>query len=201
MIRITIFCFISLAPILGKTQQATTTLSQFRVAENSIQKKGMTVLAGWGGANIITGAYYSGRTSGPTKYFHQMNMYWGIINGVLGGSALLRLPAAKSKQLSFVEAIKEQQTLEKTFLFNAGLDLAYIASGIAFKESSKNNLEKRDRRLGYGNSLLLQGGFLLLFDGLMYTIIQKNGKPLHKILEQVNFSLASNQASLLVRLQ
>jgi hypothetical protein len=58
-------------------------------------------------------------------------------------------------------------------LLNAGLDVAYIATGFYLKERSKNS-SSSERLRGYGNSLLLQGGFLLMFDVALYFIHQNN---------------------------
>ncbi|MES2775918.1 MAG: hypothetical protein V4722_17210 [Bacteroidota bacterium] len=200
MLRLTLFTFLIALAISANAQEPALNLQEFRTSQLGIQKKGMIVLGTWATANIISGAVFSGQTSGSTKYFHQMNMYWGIVNGALAGATLLRMPAAKKKQLNFAETMKEQQAMEKTFLFNAGLDLAYITAGIAFRESSKNNPAKRDKRFGFGNSLLMQGGFLLLFDGIMYTLIHKKGAVLNKVLENVNLSAGPMQVGVLVKL-
>lgn len=200
MLRLNLFSCLMAFAIFAAAQQPTINLQQFRTSQLNVQQNGMKVLAGWGAANIITGAYYSGNTSGSTKYFHQMNMYWGIINGALAGATLLRMPAAKKKELNFAKTLKEQQSVEKIFLLNAGLDVAYITAGIALKEASKNNPNKRDRRFGYGNSLLMQGGFLLVFDGVMYAIMHKKGSILNKMLENVNITVAPTQIGLQVNL-
>ena len=200
MIRLTFFIALIISAIIVVAQTAQVDLKTFRTEQLNVQQKGMTVLGGWAAGNIITGAYYSGNTNGSTKYFHQMNMYWGIINGALAGATLLRLPAAKKKEFNFAKTLKEQQGVEKIFLLNAGLDVAYITAGIAFKEASKNNPAKRDRRFGYGNSLLMQGGFLLVFDGVMYAIMHKKGSVLNKMLENVNITVAPTQIGLHVKL-
>jgi hypothetical protein len=200
MIRLTFFIALIISTTIVVAQSTSVDLKTFRREQLQIQQKGMTVLAGWGVANMITGAYYSGNTSGSTKYFHQMNMYWGIVNGALAGATLLRMPAAKKKELNFAKTIKEQHGVEKIFLFNAGLDVAYITAGIALKEASKNNPNKRDRRFGYGNSLLMQGGFLLVFDGVMYAIMHKKGSILNKMLENVSITMTPTQIGLQVNL-
>ena len=51
-------------------------------------------------------------------------------------------------------------------LFNAGLDVGYMATGAYLWE---RGIRKDSRGLkGYGQSLILQGGFLFTFDLIMY---------------------------------
>ena len=61
------------------------------------------------------------------------------------------------------------------FLINAGLDVAYMGTGFLLRHLSTRNYKRPELLLGYGNSVILQGGFLFLFDGVMY-LIQKNHK-------------------------
>lgn len=63
--------------------------------------------------------------------------------------------------------------MQNFLLLNAGLDVAYIATGFYLKERAKNS-SSPERLRGYGNSLLLQGGFLLAFDIAFYFIHQNN---------------------------
>jgi hypothetical protein len=72
-----------------------------------------------------------------------------------------------------LEIIKDFNSLQNFLLLNAGLDVAYIATGLYVKERSKNS-SSSERLIGYGNSLLLQGGSLLLFDVSLFFIHQNN---------------------------
>lgn len=136
----------------------------------------MTVLGSWGAANIAYGAIARGNANGSDKYFHEMNMIWGGIN--LGLSALGYIGSRKREILNTAGTLQKQMGLEKTFLFNAGLDVAYIAGGFYLSEKAKNDLSKRDRYKGYGNSIVLQGAALMLYDGVMYFIHNQHGKQL-----------------------
>ncbi|MCB0846751.1 MAG: hypothetical protein KDE26_26060, partial [Bacteroidetes bacterium] len=76
------------------------------------------------------------------------------------------------------KTVKAQNQIEKILLFNAGLDLAYIASGAYLIERSKTNPANAGRAEqfnGYGQSLILQGGFLFVFDLTAFLIHQRNG--------------------------
>lgn len=159
----------------------------------------MYVLAGWAGANILSGAYFSGRTDGTAKYFHQMNVYWNTVNGLLSGVALYRLSHQK-EATSFAGVYERQQSLEKTLLFNAGLDVAYLTAGALLVEKSKNTVAKRSKYKGYGNSVIMQGGFLLLFDGVLYSLLHHRGKQLNTVLEKVQVAPAADGVSLVIHL-
>lgn len=175
-------------------------LETYRQEQTKLQRNGMYVLAGWAGANIISGAYFSGRTEGTTKYFHRMNMYWNAVNGVLAGAALYKLSKSKKHAATFAEVNKQQQSLEKTFLLNAGLDVAYITAGALLVEKSKNNLDKRSQYKGSGNSVMMQGGFLLLFDGIIYGLLHHKGKKLNTILDKVQVAPTTNGVSMTINL-
>jgi hypothetical protein len=53
-----------------------------------------------------------------------------------------------------------------------GLDVAYIISGLLIKQSDKNLHINQ----GYGNSLILQGGYLLLYDAIFLKRLKKLSK-------------------------
>ena len=95
------------------------------------------------------------------------------------------LLAGKEKELTLEHSLKKQARVEKLFLVNAGLDVAYIAGGLYMKERSKNSFDNRDKLKGYGESVIVQGAALLLFDGLMYALHTNNGKPLFDLASKV----------------
>jgi hypothetical protein len=60
--------------------------------------------------------------------------------------------------------------------------VAYIGVGTYLKlagDSRNSPIMK-----GYGSSILIQGGFLLIFDGLMYHAEKGNGTKLRQFLEK-----------------
>ena len=180
---------------------STTTFAQFNLQEfnnerTGITKNGLLVLSSWGAANIIVGAIGQSSSDKETKYFHQMNLIWGAVNLAIAAPAFFSLNR-KGQNLSLAESVKQQSNIEKTFLFNAGLDLVYITSGLYCNEKA-NNDSKHDLYKGYGKSLLVQGGGLLLFDVAMYLIHVHHGKQLYKILSCVQVS--GNSAGLVWKL-
>ena len=81
--------------------------------------------------------------------------------------------------------MKEQKKTETIFLVNGILDLGYIATGIWMRNEATNQSDRADMYRGYGNSLILQGSFLLAFDAYAYYLHRNHAKEL-PILEKVS---------------
>ena len=159
---------------------AQTNLPEFNKERFRINQTGMFVLSSWSAASIISGAIGQSAASGEARYFHQMNLVWGVVNlaialpGYIGASR-------SNADLSLPASVKGQAAVEKIFILNAGLDLAYIAAGAWFIEKG-NTASNPGRYKGYGKSILLQGGFLLVFDAVMFTTHNRHGKKLYRAL-------------------
>ena len=158
----------------------------------------MLALGSWSAANLIYSGASVGPAEGKNKYFHQMNMIWGGINITL--ATIGYLAAKNQDELSFAKSLQKQSSLEKTFLFNAGLDIAYVAGGFYLKEKSYNDLKNKDRYKGFGNSIILQGSALFLFDGIVYLLHQRHGKKLNKLSEKIQLTTAANGIGCVVKL-
>jgi len=138
-----------------------------------LSREGMTFLTSWAATNIAGGTtgFFLAKDK-EWKYFHEMNVFWNSVNLGLGISGLLM--ERKSKiDLNRVESLKAQKRVERIFLVNSGLDLLYIGSGLAMRQMQ--NAKNPERMRGYGNALILQGSFLLLFDGVEYFLHRSNG--------------------------
>lgn len=135
------------------------------------QKTGMQVLAGWSIANIVTGMGLKSNVSGEDEYFNQMNIAWNVFN--LGISTLGYLNTHKEQPgLLAMDVFQKQLKLEKSLLFNVGLDISYIFGGLWVLERARNYEDKKefDRFRGIGRSIILQGAFLFMFDLSFYLI-------------------------------
>ena len=158
-------------------------LRSFNVSRNHITSSGMEVLGSWAIANIGVGAAgWASSAGGANKYFHQMNVLWNTAN--LGAAILGFTGAAKNKNRQFTraETLKEQQKIERIFLVNGGLDVAYIGTGLYLK--LHGDIKNSNLMRGYGSSIILQGVFLLLFDGTMYNAQRHSGSKLRRFLEK-----------------
>ena len=163
------------------------TLSNFNQERLDLNRKGLTVLGSWAGANLITNGILLANASGSDKYFYQMNVYWNVVNGALAGLGVLQAKKTQA-DLSPFQTLEEQSNTEKTFLVNTGLDVAYVMTGVYLLEKSKNSTDSQDKLKGYGQSVILQGGFLLLFDGIMYGVHRSHLKKRKVIFENLTFT-------------
>jgi hypothetical protein len=78
--------------------------------------------------------------------------------------------------------------------------VVYIGTGFLLKHLSTNSLNKQDLLKGYGNSVILQGGFLMAFDFIMWRIQRSNRLDFlqnaeFSFIQQENFS----QLAILIR--
>ena len=179
---------------------------------------GMKVLGAWGIVNLGTGAIWGWNSKSANtylglggnqvtsskwispegQYFFQMNTIWGAVDF---GTALLGYASVqkyRKKTLTAAETLEQQKRLEKIFLINGGLDIVYIGAGTYLKlvgDSRHSPIMK-----GYGESILMQGGFLLLFDGLMYHAEKRNGTRLRNFLEKHPISFDGRRVGTVITL-
>ena len=186
-------CILSVTALAQQTE-----LTAFNKERERNSRTGLKVLAGYSAANIIYGSIAAGQATGSNKYFYEMNAIW---NGItLGITGIGFLTAKKEGTLTYSESLTKQQNIEKLFLFNAGLDVAYIAGGAYLKERAKTTTKNPQRLKGYGEAVILQGGVLLLFDGIMYAIHNRHGKALNKMGEKLQLAATANGIGLSVKL-
>ena len=132
-------------------------------------------LGGYALANIAVGGIAAGKSTGETKYFHRMNVYWNLFNLGIAGVGLLGSRKENPDGETLGEAIKQHQNMKQVLLFNAGLDMAYIVGGAYLRERAENKPDRADQLRGYGRSVMVQGGFLLAFDVVNYLIFRNRG--------------------------
>lgn len=173
--------------------QSDTLLTHFDSKRYQLNKKGMIVLSSWGGATVAgSAAGYALTGSYGEKQFYLMNGAWGLINL---GIALPGALASPKSSASIHDMQKAQTRMEKIFLANAMLDLAYIAGGVALKQYSYNQTEVRKQQQfdGFGNAVILQGAGLLIFDSFMTFLNNRNRKRhLDPILQKASISFTGN---------
>ncbi|MBN1834374.1 MAG: hypothetical protein JW820_00920 [Spirochaetales bacterium] len=143
---------------------------------NRVNTAAMITLGSWAFANIGTGGVLSFTTDGSARHFHEMNAIWNTVNLALAGFGLAGSLRAEPSPDLFA-AIEAQHRLEKTLLFNAGLDVGYIMAGLYLTELARRKPDQSDRLEGYGWSLVLQGGFLFSFDLVAY-LLQRRSRTL-----------------------
>lgn len=154
-------------------QGQTDSLFTFHQSRMNINENAMLVLGGWAAGNILAGAYGNFKAKGEAKYFHQFNAMWNVVNLGIAAFGYLNAVNSDPSSMTSLEILNDYSSLQSFLLLNAGLDAAYIMTGFYLKERAKNS-PSSERLKGYGNSLLLQGGFLLVFDVALYFIHQNN---------------------------
>jgi hypothetical protein len=170
---------------IGLNNAVAQDLDAFNAKRLDLNKKGMAVLGSWAIANIAMSPILATSASGSEKYFHQMNGYWNGVNLIIAGLGYYGAVKSNPNDLSMSQTLKEQQKIEKSLLFNTGLDLAYIAGGFYLKERAKNSTENTDRLKGFGQSLMLQGGFLFAFDIVFYLVQKNHGSKLFSMIDNL----------------
>ena len=95
-----------------------------------------------------------------------MNLAWNSVNLVIAGFGYYNALNAGS-DLTLLETFAEQKGIENILLLNAGLDVGYMLGGLYLLERSKNVGKRQDILKGFGQSIILQGGFLFAFDVIM----------------------------------
>jgi len=150
-----------------------------------INNIGMAVLGTWALANISIGAWGWSQQTGQRAYFHQMNLFWNTVNLTIAGIALYNNLTSDYVLLTGQELLEKQMKTQRLYLINGALDVAYIGTGFLLKNLAPKYPKNELRLAGYGNSVILQGSFLLVFDLVMYGL-QRN----HRLdfLNQLAFS-------------
>lgn len=156
----------------------------------NLNKTHSLILGAWATANIIQGSISASNLTGKDHYFHQMNVYWNTVNLALSGAGLLIARKQMNRHFTLADNIKEQNKVEKILLLNTGLDAAYIMTGVYLRE--RGIRLNKDQPEGYGNSLIFQGGFLLVFDIIQYAAHRKNGKLIDQSLDKWQLGITSS---------
>jgi hypothetical protein len=156
----------------------------FAESYQKTNRTGMWILGSWAVGNILVGSIiWASGAKGEAKYFQEMNVAWNVVTLTLAGFGLYQ--AYSGEAVSWQEATSNHHQMQKILLFNAGLDVGYIATGFFLMEKSKNVSRLPERLSGFGKSLILQGSFLLLFDVSMTLAHQRNAPKIRKFLEKV----------------
>ncbi len=88
-------------------------------------------------------------------------LVWGIIDAAIAGFGLAQLRRKQGQPDANTPdaCAREARSLRRTLLINAGLDVLYVIGGVIVL----TNLATEFAR-GNGVGIIIQGGFLLLFD-------------------------------------
>ncbi len=160
------------------------TLEQFNQNRLTQQKRAMTVLGSWAVGNIALGLALQNSNEGQNKYFHQMNAGWNAVNLVIAGLGYWGVSRTDPAAFDLLSTINEQHRFQKILLFNAGLDIGYMVGGAYLIERAKNTApeDNPDRLRGFGQSIVLQGAFLFVFDVTTAYVLSRTNADLGPLL-------------------
>ena len=164
--------------------QATESLTDFRQKQQRITKTGMLTLGSWAVGNFVISGLSLNQPKDDRYYFHQMNVLWNTVNVTLAGLGYWQATRLNT-DVPLTKAVKSHHRLRRILLFNAGLDVAYGMGGFYLLERAKNDPEQAARWRGYGRSLILQGGFLLAFDAVLYLVLGNQADSLDALINKL----------------
>jgi hypothetical protein len=153
-------------------------------------KTSMVTLGGWAITNITTDFSIAPGVQGQAKYFWRMNGYFNLVNLVLAGMGYLNAIKTDSRNYTYMDNIEQQARIEKIYLFNFGLDFAYIGTGAYLRERGNTaaTVKTQEQLKGYGTSIIVQGGFLVLMDGVVFLLDHHNTTRLYHKLRLLNIT-------------
>lgn len=181
----------------GNTLKAQS-IDEIKAKRVSINKTGMLTLGSWSIANMVVSGIAYPDSKFVNRGFHEMNFMFSAINLGIAGFALYSSQKEGKQQLSFSQNLLAQQKMEIILAFNAGLDLAYITTGLHFRE--RGAFKENSKLEGYGQALILQGSFLFLFDSVMFFTHRKNGLKLNQFAEKITFGFNGSGAGFNIRI-
>ncbi|MBN2738504.1 MAG: hypothetical protein JXR70_16100 [Spirochaetales bacterium] len=164
-------------------QAQNNSLLEYNTELNQINRVSMSVLSGWAVLNFIGFGTASFFTRGQLQSFCQMNALWNVVNMAIAFPALYQSLVFDPANYDLSQSITAHFNLEKAFLLNTGLDVAYIVTGFLLMEiSNRSSLSNPGQLKGFGQGLILQGGFLIVFDLVMYFIHANHFNQLKALL-------------------
>jgi len=161
--------------------------SLFSISQDSIQLRkkflrnqnvALVSLSSWSMVNIafsslkLTKLPEIGSPISRKTYFNQMNLSWNFVNMGICSLGYLKNRKYKSNNWTDVNLNNTIQKYQKSLVLNSCLDIVYITSGILLRINSKN-ISNIERSIGFGNSLITQGCFLLAFDLIYLKSLRK----------------------------
>jgi hypothetical protein len=123
-----------------------------------VERRLTQLLGGWAALSLVAGSalWRAPRTRGQerTRDFGRQTAFWGAVNSGIAGVGAVR--RARGHRTS-------PRRLRRVLLVNAGLDVGYVAGGLALL-SPPSRLPVRPRP-GDAVAIVVQGLFLLALDG------------------------------------
>jgi hypothetical protein len=166
-------------------------LQAFNAKRIKDTKTDMMILGGWALGNMAVSGLLLGNTEGGvTKGYHQMNIGWNAVNLTIAGFGYLAAMKSNASSFDLYSSINEHYKLQKLFIFNAGLDVGYMAAGAYVIERSKSSLKNPEQMKGFGQAIIVNGAFLFAFDLINYFIQSGNNEKIKLLLKSNGMGLS-----------
>ena len=175
-------CLLPLSLLSLTAQAQNNDLVSFNQQQAETLKIGMLVLGVWALLNIVIGSFRLTKASRSKRYFHQMNIYWNIINVIIAGSALYFILSTDPTARPLAESVRLHFWYMRLLYLSIGLDIAFLLLGAYLKEHAKNS-PKTEQQQGWGQSIVLQGIFLLILDVVLVALLEQPVDQLMRLLQ------------------
>ncbi len=130
------------------------------------QGVGLGVLGGWAVANLGVGALGAALAKDErTRWLHLGNLLWNTVNLALSVIGLATQWKSDPAGFDAKQSLQASSSSSAIFAVNAGLDVGYLATAAFLWQ--RGEATRDERMVGVGQALLIQGGFLLVFDTVM----------------------------------
>jgi hypothetical protein len=114
-----------------------------------------------------------------------MYALWGAVNLGIAGMGYMGARKEMNAHYDCAGMLHRYEANKRLFLLNAGLDVLYISSGVYLQEYAKNVRTDADTWRGFGKSVTMQGIFLLVFDGVMFSMHQHQDRKWYRMLNGI----------------
>lgn len=144
-------------------------------------KKTSWVLGTWAASNFIISLPGMHSTDLQQRYYHRGNVYWNVVNLSLATFGYLQTRNEKPPE-NLTELFHRERKMQVIFGINALADVGYMASGLYLMNHRSGVVMKDAQFNGFGQTLLVQGAALLVFDAVLYAHKRKRAKQIKKLL-------------------
>lgn len=160
------------------TAQNQNPFDDFNRERQTIFKQHALGVGSWALANMAYsgGTLLLGDTQGDRMHAHRANVAWNVVNLAIVVPGYIRSLKREPTEADLESSIRSQLSMERIILFNVGFNVSYIAAGISFLNMGQNRGNVMAE--GFGRSLIIQGSFLLLADGITFFRLKKHSDTL-----------------------
>jgi hypothetical protein len=130
----------------------------------------------WSGFSVVSGLLALVTGLPFWRGFGIQAVAWGVVDALvalLGDRSARRRQARQGDALEPTELRREERSLRRLLWFNAGLDVLYVAGGVALALILGR---KGAAWRGHGWGIVIQGAFLLAFDAFHARLVPRTGQ-------------------------